>query len=365
MKRLVVLFCLGCGLGATFPVGKRPHAATLGDFNNDGVLDVATANEDDDTVSLLLGRGDGSFEAQQVFPVGDGPVALAAVDLDEDGNLDLVSANFSAGFAGDISLLFGQGNGQFAPEARVTAGDGPIAVVGFDVDGDGDQDLAVANATSLNVLVFQNQNGALALEDEIALSSFPKALTAVDADQDGEEDIVVSENFIHSLGFLFNQNGQLGGEQLFISGSVPTSTAFADFDQDGNLDIIVSNSGSGDALALVAGLGNGDFDPVVSFLLANVNPVSVATGDLDGDGLDDIVAANSNSFDVSVLLNQGGGVFPALVPDQNVLVGDGPNQASLGDLDNDGDLDVVTSNSFTDDVSALLNDGNGNFALVE
>jgi hypothetical protein len=367
MKRLAavsLLLALGCGNHAVFPVGARPHAVLLADVNQDGTLDAVTANEDDDTVSVLLGLGDGSFEEQRVFFAGDGPVSLAVADFDEDGTLDIAASNFSAGFAGDVSLFFGDGNGDFAPEIRITADEGPIAVVNFDLDGDGDQDLAVSHVTSLNLQIFENQNGNFVLVDDQPLSSLPKAINVADLDADGDQDLIVSENFIHSLGFFINQNGQLAPETLFVSGSVPTSVAASDVDQDGNLDLIVSNSGSGDALALVAGLGAGQFDPQVSFLLANVNPVAVIAADLDGDGLDDIAAANSNSFDVSILLNQGGGVFPALAPDQNVLVGDGPNALAVGDLDGDGALDLVTSNSFTNDISVLLNDGNGFFALV-
>src|SRR5579864_7751338 len=117
-----------------YPTGNLPTAIIAADFNHDGILDLAVTNSGDGTVSLLLGLGDGTFAPKTDFVVSSSPAALAAGDLNGDGNLDLVVANSGSA---TISVLLGQGDGTFALQATYLTGNAPQSVAVGDFNGDG------------------------------------------------------------------------------------------------------------------------------------------------------------------------------------------------------------------------------------
>ncbi len=133
--------------------GAAPAAIALTDFNNDTFLDIAVANHTDNTASIFLGKGDGTFSAQTTFPTGAGPISLAIGDFNIDARSDIAVANQS----GDsVSVLIGVGDGTFAPKLDLPAGSGPIAVVSADFNGDSRIDLAIADQTANQVTVILN-----------------------------------------------------------------------------------------------------------------------------------------------------------------------------------------------------------------
>ena len=107
-----------------YPVGADPRSVALGDFNHDGLLDLAVANAGSNDVSVRLSNGDETFGAALTFGVGRGPRSVAARDLNGDGVLDLVTANADSG---DVSILLGSGDGSFAPPLAFPAGSAPQA----------------------------------------------------------------------------------------------------------------------------------------------------------------------------------------------------------------------------------------------
>ena len=131
------------------PVGNNPEAVAVGDLNHDGNLDFVTANVGDDTVSVVLGNGDGTFQPAAIYPVGSGPAAVVVADLNHDGNLDLVTANTGALQPGTtVSVLLGKGDGTFGPAATYVVGSGPHSVAVGDFNHDGNLDLVTANFVS-------------------------------------------------------------------------------------------------------------------------------------------------------------------------------------------------------------------------
>src|SRR5262249_50856567 len=132
-----------------YPVGQDPRAVASADFNGDGRLDLATPNSIDNTVSVLLGNGDGTFQAARTSSTGQGPASLAVGDFNGDGKLDLVTANGS-----DLSVLLGKGDGTFDPasSAGLPAAAGlaqtPLSVVVGDLNKDGKLDLVATGQTS-------------------------------------------------------------------------------------------------------------------------------------------------------------------------------------------------------------------------
>ena len=126
-------------------VGNDPSSIIAGDFNGDGHLDLAVANSGDDTVSVLLGNGDGTFQPQVTYAVGAAPVAIVAGDFTGDGHLDLAVANSAAD---TVSMLLGNGDGTFQPQVTYAVGADPVGIVAGDFTGDGHLDLAVVNKLS-------------------------------------------------------------------------------------------------------------------------------------------------------------------------------------------------------------------------
>ena len=135
---------------ANYDVGEEPRFVITGDFNGDGYLDLVVANELSDNVSILLSNGDGTFQNAVHYEDGDGPRSVATGDFDGNGHLDLAVANHGSEwpYPSNLSILVGNGNGTFQPLANYAVGNGPRSVATGDFNGDGRVDLAVANYNS-------------------------------------------------------------------------------------------------------------------------------------------------------------------------------------------------------------------------
>ena len=130
----------------TYAVGADPDAIVAGDFNGDGRLDLAVVNRDADSVSVLLGNGDGTFQPQVTYAVGANPDAIVAGDFTGDGRLDLAVVNAGTfDYSGSVSVLLGNGDGTFQPQVTYAVGANPRAIVSGQFSGDGHTDLAVVN----------------------------------------------------------------------------------------------------------------------------------------------------------------------------------------------------------------------------
>src|SRR5262245_38397769 len=133
-----------CLLSLTTPVdysvGTTPQAVVAADFNNDGRLDLATANASSSNVSVLLGNANGTFQSAQTFTTGEGPKSIAVGDFNGDGALDIATAN-----ASDVSVLTGNGNGTFGSPSSISIGTSPESVAVGDFNGDGKLDLAATS----------------------------------------------------------------------------------------------------------------------------------------------------------------------------------------------------------------------------
>src|SRR5262245_42780178 len=145
VERLEARQLLSFSAAVNYPVGLSPQAVVSGDFNNDGNLDLATANYANGTVSMLQGDGHGAFGAAKQSAVGTGPLSLAAADFNKDGKLDLVVIRGTAGtyWNNSMSIVLGNGDGTFKAPTALSSTWIPLAAAAGDFNADGKIDLVV------------------------------------------------------------------------------------------------------------------------------------------------------------------------------------------------------------------------------
>lgn len=243
-------------------------------------------------------------------------------------------------------------------------GSNPTAVLAADFDGDGDLDLAAVNsaagaANGLSVLLGDGSGGFGAATNYTTRNG-PFALVTGDFNGDGNADLAVHSTSEHFVSILLGAGTGAFGATTHLPTFGGQGLAIADLDGDGDLDLAASH-GFGDILNVLLGDGSGGFATSAgSPFAAGDEPTGVAAGDLDGDGDVDLVAANRIGDSVSVMLNDGAGSFASSI----LLTGDTPIFAALGDLNGDGDLDLVTSGVGLGNVSSVnvhLGNGDGTF----
>jgi hypothetical protein len=338
----------GFTAATNFTVGTNPQAITVGDFNGDGKIDLATANKGSNNISVLFGNGGGGFAAATNFTVGTNPEAVTVGDFNGDGKIDLATANYTSN---NVSVLLGNGGGGFAAATNFTVGTNPISVTVGDFNGDGKIDLATANYTSNNISVlFGNGGGGFTAATNFTVGTNPQAVTVGDFNGDGKIDLATANYNSNNVSVLFgNSGGGFAAATNFTVGTNPRSMTVGDFNGDGKLDLATTNQSSGDVSVLL-GNGSGGFTSATNFTVGT-NPVSVTVGDFNSDGKPDLATANFDGS-VLVLLGNGGGGF---TPATNFTVGTNIFSATVGDFNSDGKPDIATANYFLDNVSVILN----------
>jgi hypothetical protein len=367
-----------------FPTGTGPSSATLADMNGDGRLDIVVSHVGPDTVSVLLNNGDGTFQAPRDFPVGalvpGGPSTLsglpnfrrdlAVADFNGDGIPDIVVANRDAG---DISLLLGRGDGTFAPQHRIDATSAPFALAVGDLNNDGIPDLAVVDSTAgpaQGVVLLGKGDGTFQPPLPFSL---PKgevfrtnAIAIADVNHDGKNDLVERDFVSGTTVLLGNGDGTFQPAVKVMPSNGP-QLAIADLNGDGNLDIVTTLD-TENQLSYVLGNGDGTFQPV-QVLGVGQTPVGVAVVDFgsavtlpDGstvlgppDGHPDIILANNGLTQPTVNGPPEIVMLPGLVDAQGHFAGfgapihlaspKGPLDVKVGDVNNDGAPDIVVVDS--------------------
>jgi hypothetical protein len=355
-----------------YAVGANPPGLLAADFNNDNVQDLAFANSSDSTVSLLLGRGDGTFEQALDSATGSSPHSLAVGDFDADGNPDLATAN-----AYDVTVLMGNGAGAFETPSSIVFRDifgqpkYPASVAVGDFNGDGLLDLGATSnyyysfaldpgawAGTAHVLLGNGDGSFAAPNDTWTGTGIVNSGIAADLNGDRFDDLVTDNteyyldgyngSYVHML--LGDSSGYLQGPWALISPGDYTSFAVAvgDLDADGDTDL-VSADFSGKSVGVLLGNGDSSFNSSGNYATVD-SPGRVVLGDFTGDGKIDIATAN-DSDSLSVLYGGGDGTFSYPV---NFAVGFSARGLAAADFNGDGWLDAAILNS--SGVSVLIND---------
>jgi hypothetical protein len=309
-----------------YAAGPDPRALVVGDFNGDGRTDLAVVHGETldsngrlipgtSGVAVLMGNGDGTFRAPIMTVVGSGLFGLVAGDFNGDGRTDLAVANLKFPQDPDpygVFVLLGKGDGTFQAPVMYSVGVFPYALVAGDFNGDGRTDLAVANSASLNKygnplpgtgrvsVLLGNGDGTFRAPVAYAVGSNPDALAAGDFKGDGRTDLAVASFSDDTVSVLLgNGDGTFRPQAIYPVGSNPGAVAAGDFNGDGRTDLAVANSGSTDLSVL---LGDGDGTLTDPRQLATALHASPLVADLNGDGTDDTLVIDGAG---AILYRQG------------------------------------------------------------
>ncbi len=396
-----------------FGVGPFPFALVAADFDGDGRPDLAVAVPFTDTVSVLWGRGDGTFAPEVRLAAPGMPGSLAVGDFNGDGRPDLVAGS---GSTNDLTLFPGRPGRQFGPAETLSAGLSPFAIAVGDLDRDGRPDLVVVDVANQVANVMRGRgDGTFDFPVYFFVDRSPAAVALADFNFDGRLDVATASAGLNTVSVLLNVAAPPGFDSPVLltaaddshGVAVRPTPLYADLDGDGVADLIaldragrllyrrglragefvfappdVVNPGrpARDVTAVAAGgrivLAAADarpdpgaagvaislyaYDPRsksfrrdVAFTVAGGLPVRVASADLDGDGLGDLVVASAFDNHVDIARQTAAGRFAAPV---RLAAGNTPADLAFADLDGDGSPDVLVAGQVSGDVTVFFND---------
>lgn len=332
-----------------------PVDMAIGDLNNDDVMDVATANKDSDSLSVLLGSIDGRLSTADVYLIGsDGtgrryPVHVKLGDFNGDNNLDVAVLNSGSenGYAGDLTVFFGNGDGTLRGGDVYFQGDRPVSIAVGDLSGDGLSDIVVANSRTGEVrILFGSIDGLLTLAGSY-LTGVVNEVILGDTNEDGKLDVIASNSLQIAI-FPGNGDGTFQTGASMATGMV-SSMVVKDVDGDVHSDLIalIPNSPN---VEVFLGNGDGTFQTGTFYATGN-SPNSLALGDIDRDGRTDIVMGDSEAEAIAILYGSTVGAFK---PPKFYEIGSSPVAVALGDLNGDGVLDILATIYESDLIAILL-----------
>jgi hypothetical protein len=347
-------------LASSPAVGFYPTSVAVGDFNGDGKLDLAVANSYSGTVSIMLGDGTGNFtQGSSVVMPNYGLSSVAVGDFNGDGKQDLAVAGYEGS---TVYILLGDGTGNFSIASSPST-PLPLSVAVGDFNGDGKLDLAVANANNVCSrpgtvsILLGDGTGNFTLASSSPVGGCPWSVAVGDFNGDGKLDLATANYARNTVSVLLGDGtGNFTLASSPPTGKGPEAVVVGDFNGDGKLDLAVLNaygcstctSGS---VSILLGDGTGKFKLPSPTPTDGWQSFGMAVGDFNGDGMLDLAAANEADDTVSVLLGDGKGhVTLAALP----TVGGFPAAVAVGDFNGDGMLDLAVANQGDGTVSILL-----------
>jgi hypothetical protein len=401
--------------------GSSPQSVSVGDFNNDNILDIVVANQNSNNIGIFMGYGDGKFSAQIPYSLPDrsSPTWAAVADFNNDNNLDIAVCNYGrnnigiffgfgngsfndmilvdtgnksqpsliatgdlnndtwidiavAIYPGDICVFLGYGNGTFSLQTKRSASHHSdlTEIIIADLNNDGNLDVAASNQANDNgnvAVLYGYGDGHFALLKTYSTGwdSNPSSIAVGDFNNDNQLDLAVCQRNHDSIGIMLRKKSEpFTAAKTFSTGdnSNPQSVVTGDFNNDDQLDIAVANSANDNiGIFLGYGYGNGNFAPQQTYSIGNNSrPVSLAVGDFNNDHHLDIALANSEACNIVILLGFGNGSV-AILRDYSTGIDTNPSAIAGDDLNGDNHLDIVVTNYGSNELLVFLGFGNGTF----
>ncbi|RZP29913.1 T9SS type A sorting domain-containing protein [bacterium] len=325
------------------------------DIDSDGDMDILSANYYEAKIAWYENNGSESFTAHTISTSMSYAYDVYAADIDLDGDMDVVGAAYSSD---QVVWFENNGSESFTSHTVTTAADGAASVYVEDVDSDGDMDILSASINDDEVAWYENNGSEIFTTRTITTgANGANTVFAIDVDSDGDIDVLSSSSYDDKIAWYENN-----GSQGFTARTISTTADGAfdlyalDFDQDGDVDVL-SASLYDHEITLYENNGSQTFAAYVIGTAVN-GTRSVYAGDMDNDGDTDIIATALNDDQVIVYTNETSGLATASFVASTVSTSaDGARSVFAADLDNDGDMDIVSASQEDDAIAWYENNG--------
>ncbi|MEG3972210.1 DUF4347 domain-containing protein [Microcoleus sp. T2B6] len=342
-----------------FNAGTSPSFVAAGDFNTDGLLDLAVANPTTNRVSILLGNGQGGFNSGTDLTSVFGPTAIAVGNFNGDNFSDLAITSAQGSEFSSIYIFLGSGNGNFNSPGFLTALENPSAIAVGNFNADDLLDIAITQSSGNgfvpegNVGIYLGTGqGGFSTPVTVNVGQSPSAIAAGNFNGDNFLDLAVANRNSNSVTILSaNGQGSFGNPTNINVGQSPSAIAVGDFNADGRSDLAVANAGNQN-VSILSGTGQGTFSNPANFNVG-ADPNDIAVGDFNADGQPDLAVVNAGSNNVSILTGTGQGTFNG--PFNYNSGGTTPSAIAVGDFNSDTRPDIAVANTNSNRVSILLN----------
>lgn len=337
---------------ANLGVGIEPEGLALFDLEGDGDLDLAVTVDAPDRIEIYSNNaGAFTFSSSILAPQSSSPHSLVAADFDRDGDRDLA---VSLQDLNQVHVHANQG-GTFLFAGSFATGLEPRDLLAADVNADGFVDLVSSNRDGNSLTVAYSSAGVFGASQTIAAGNEPREVASGDLDGNGSNDIAVAIHDDRLVRIFTSAGGSLTPTASLSTGFQlrPEGVAVADTNGDGLLDVMATTSGNGlNSLSVWLGTGAGAFGLRTDYPVGGQDPGALVAADLDGDGDVDAATVNEDSNSVSLLVNQGTGLFLA---SGAMTTGGGPTSLVQGDANNDGGIDLFVANDLGNSVTQMTN----------
>lgn len=329
-----------------YPTGEDSTGIVFGDVDDDGDIDLITANRGSSNVSVLYNNGASVFSETVNFPTGGVPRYVDGGDFDGDGDYDLCTSDYGGM---TMSVLMNDGQGAFGIASQYD-----MHVPAFhwvdDLDMDGHLDILTLHwddkveQPSLHPAIFtplfNDGNGNFTYGSESWIGMQPRGGASADLDGDGIKDVVTANYISKTVSILMGLGKREWSDEIVIQlTGQPRYVLLDDYDADGDIDLAVLDKGD-NHLWVFHNDGSANFTLEDTNDTSNI-PHSMESGDVDNDGDSDIVVTHVGSAQQLLFLNDGTGHFPTV---QVLIMASGPAEVQLADVNSDGKLDIVTAN---------------------
>jgi len=337
----------------------------VADMDHDGDMDIVSASEYDDTIAWYEndGTSDPSWSAADIDTNADGATSVFVADMDYDGDMDIVSASIEddtiAWYENTATFSFDPG---WSATDIATSANAASGVFAADMDNDGDMDIISASFADDTVAWYENNNGdgsSWTASDITISADGAYSVFAADIDGDGDMDILSASANDDTIAWYEN-NG--AADPTWTAYDIATnadgawSVFAADMDNDGDIDVLSAAYGVDDGIAWYENDGGADPSWTASDIADTDGAQSVFAADMDNDGDMDILSASRND-DIIAWYENNGAANPSWTADTIDTSADQPQSVFAADMDNDGDMDIVSASDGDDTIAWYENDG--------